>query len=286
MHGRHGGVPGRFDGIEPGKGLQGVEARHAVHAGTRRQARKHRGNQAVNVKERHDVEATITRFKRQARPDMGCRGADIGLRQGHDLGPRGRAGGMEHQRDVVGLGTAGLKRVRGSGFFHDFQLETAGRRTFGNKELGDAHAEFAGNGDGIGITAAFHDQKPCAKIVEVKPELIGTVCRIERRGGRASADRNEGRGHFRPVGQDNRNPVSSSHARTVERDHGGVDLFAQVAIGHGNAVGRAKGLVFRRGGGEQSIDGKSVHTSIPGCCSPYLKRRLPAGNVTSGNINR
>ena len=39
--------------------------------------------------------------ERERRADMGGRGGEVGVRQRHQLRPRGRAGGVEQQRDVV-----------------------------------------------------------------------------------------------------------------------------------------------------------------------------------------
>src|SRR6266852_8206208 len=55
------------------------------------------------MKERHDVEASVTRTQFENLADAARRRANVGVRQRHDLRPRGRARRMQEYRDVVRL---------------------------------------------------------------------------------------------------------------------------------------------------------------------------------------
>ena len=70
VHRRHGRVPGRLGLVHPREEPERVEAGRAEHAGPGRDRRQHAGDQAVDVEQRHDVEADVGRRERQ-------RGADV-----------------------------------------------------------------------------------------------------------------------------------------------------------------------------------------------------------------
>src|SRR5438128_9737913 len=59
MHGRNCGVPGWSGFFHPLEESSCVETRSANHAGTRSQRRKQRAYQAMDMKERHDIQAPI-----------------------------------------------------------------------------------------------------------------------------------------------------------------------------------------------------------------------------------
>src|SRR5262245_34423123 len=61
MHGGHRGVPGRLPCFHPLKEGGHVETWGTHHTGTSRERRKHRTNEAVDVKEWHHVQASILR---------------------------------------------------------------------------------------------------------------------------------------------------------------------------------------------------------------------------------
>ena len=66
MHGGHRGVPGGIRFLEPGEEFQRIEAGRADHRRARRDAGQGGGDQPVDVKQRHDVEADIAGRQRQA----------------------------------------------------------------------------------------------------------------------------------------------------------------------------------------------------------------------------
>ena len=60
------------------------------------------GGQAVDVKQRHHVQAAIRRAERQDLGQHARRGVKVALRERDDLGLRGRARRVEHQTNVIG----------------------------------------------------------------------------------------------------------------------------------------------------------------------------------------
>ena len=59
VHGRHRRVPGRLGLVHPGKELERVEAGRAEHAAAGAERGQHRADQAVDMEQRHDVEAAV-----------------------------------------------------------------------------------------------------------------------------------------------------------------------------------------------------------------------------------
>ena len=94
-----------------------------------------------------------------------------------------------------------------------------------------------------------------ADIGEVELQLLGPIGRVERRGGGAGGDRDEGRGHLRPVRQDDGDAVVAAEAEAVERRGGGAHLRAQAAMGERGAPGRADGRRVVAAGGDPFDDG-------------------------------
>ena len=70
MHGGHSGVPSGLDFVHLAEELQGIEAAGAKNFTTLRQRRQDAGNQSVNVKERHDIQAAIGTAKARALSDV------------------------------------------------------------------------------------------------------------------------------------------------------------------------------------------------------------------------
>ena len=104
MHGRHRRVPGGLRLLHVGEELERIETRRAEHGAAARQRRGEAGDQPMNVEEGHHVEGAVALAKLEGGGDIVGRGPDIGVRQRHDLRPRGGARSVQDERDVVGLG--------------------------------------------------------------------------------------------------------------------------------------------------------------------------------------
>ena len=77
------------------------------------------------------------------------------------------------------------------------------------------------------------------QVVEVELELVGAVGRVERRGGGAAGDGDEGRRHLRPVRQHDRDPVAAADAERVQASHRLARERAQAAEGERGPLRRA-----------------------------------------------
>ena len=109
----------------------------------------------------------------------------------------------------------------------------------------------------------MHHQRLGLQIGQIEVEFIGAIGRVERCGGRTRANRDKGRGHFRAIGQYNRNTVIAANANAIQPRNGGASLVAQPGIGKRRAARRADG---RRGSGavgQKGIQG-CVHASLLG----------------------
>ena len=156
MHGRHGRVPSGVHFVHPAKKMQGIEAGGATDLAARRQRGQQAGDKSVNMEERHDVEGAIRVGERQGRADIARRGAHIALGQRHDLGTRGGARGVQHQRHVVRSGRFVLGRGKGSASPSQFERS---RTALGcGCEIGDSDAHALRNLDGGCGLASFDDE--------------------------------------------------------------------------------------------------------------------------------
>ena len=88
---------------QPGEEAEAVEAGRADNRSAGRDRGQHGGDQAVDVEQRHDIEADVVRRQLQRPADMARRGGEVGVAQRHDLRPRRGARGVQHEGDVVRL---------------------------------------------------------------------------------------------------------------------------------------------------------------------------------------
>ena len=252
VHGRHGGVPARRGLAQPAEDAHRVEAGRAPGAAARADAREHAGDQPVDVEQRHDVEATVAGRERQGGGDVGGGGADVALAQGHDLGPRGRAGGVQDERDVLRFGGTG---ARGRAADARFEGEGSGGSGVVGDEFDDRDAAAGGGLAGWGIDALLDDQRGRIEVAQVEVEFVAAVAGVERRGGGGGGDGEEGGGHFGAVGQDDRDGVFAAEAEAVERLCRALNLRAQGGEGQRFALRRAEHGGLRGMRGEQVGDG-------------------------------
>ena len=116
---------------------------------TCRQGRQHAGDQAVNVKQRHDVEAAILGHKLQTVADVGGRRHQIALRERHDLGPRRGSRGVEHHGHIPGQSVTAVGCGRSCQLAVAWgQGEVACRLLWVGDQVNDAHAQLFSNGNG------------------------------------------------------------------------------------------------------------------------------------------
>ena len=139
------------------------------------------------------------------------------LRQRHDLRPRGGAGGVEDQRDVVAprprpgraAGLPGARRKAGT----RRRRASAPGISVNSGTPSLCAASTAGD-----VAAGLDDQRLGAEIAEVEFEFLGAVGGVQRRRGRAGRHGEKRRRHFRPVRQHDGDPIAAPDAnRSAQR---------------------------------------------------------------------
>ena len=239
MHRRHRGVPGRGRLGHPPKELQRVEARSAEHRAAGVQGSQHGRDQAVNVKQRHDVETTVLGAEGQAPRHASGGRADVGVAQRNELGPRRRPRSVEHECCFAGLREArrvGLPANRVAG-----QLERPGGALGDRLQLGDRDAELAGRGAcrRVGVIRVDH-QQPGAEVRQVKVALFLAVSRVEGRRRGPGSDTDERARHLGSVGKHDGDGVAAPDAELVQPGDGLRRLSPERVVGHRAATGGAE----------------------------------------------
>ena len=153
--------------------------------------RQHGGDQAVDVKERHHVEAAIGGPEREAARDVRRRGAQVALRERDHLRTRRGARGVEHEREAG--------RARGSNApatsswpragSAPAQLEPAGCRAGADDDVGHRNAARRRHPARRVPLARRHQQQRGVQIVEVEGQLGLGVGGVERRARAVSRHR-------------------------------------------------------------------------------------------------
>ena len=169
--------------IEPVEEAQRVEARRADDAAAGGERGEHRRDQAVDVEQRHDVEAAVVGVERRAsrryaRPrPPGWRGCS-----GTIFGPRGGARGVQHaarrrrpraSRPATALPIASPSSLNDAG----------GSRRRGVDEPQDRDAEPLGDRDRRAGLRPRRRRSPWRRCRQVEVELLRAVGGIERRRG-------------------------------------------------------------------------------------------------------
>ena len=127
--------------------------------------------------------------ERERRADVAAEAARFGVAERHDLGPRGRARGVQHQRDVVGLRPARRRPVRRPHRGRRSSNTPAGapRRHASSRTGMPCRSRDRARGPLVG--ARLDDQRLGAEVGQIELELVGAIGGIERGGGRAGRDR-------------------------------------------------------------------------------------------------
>ena len=79
MHGGHAGIPGGPYFLQPIKKFQGIKTRRAADTGPGMHRAQHGGDEAVDMKQGHDIETSIRRSERQGLGNIARRCTDISL---------------------------------------------------------------------------------------------------------------------------------------------------------------------------------------------------------------
>ena len=171
----------------------------------------------------------------ERRRDVARRGAEIAVRQRDDLGPRGRARGVQHAaRRRPDCGSESPLRAPIGCLPSDRVLAGGARRAADEVEAADT--DFAG--DCARRPLVLRRQQQClgVEVGQVEPELVGPVRGIERRADGTAHHGHRGARHFGTVGQDHGDPVPRADASAAQAGDGRVDLPLQRRAGERRAV--------------------------------------------------
>ncbi len=255
VHGRDRGIPSGLELIQPFEETRRVEPGSAHHARARGQRREQGGRQAVDVEQRHHVQAPVRRREFERARDVPRRVAQVGVRQRHLLGPRRCARGVQHQRHIPVLGR--LERP----LHATLDAERARRFLLERIQIEDVDPARLRRGDRRRHRSALDDQCPGLEIGKVEIELRLAVSRVERSAHRARRDGKERRRHLRSIRQYDGDPAAAPDSPRLERGPRPVDLRKQPGVTQGRAARRQQRRRIRsrcRPSLEQPADGTGI----------------------------
>ena len=151
-----------------------------MNTGASPHGREHGPDKSVNMEQGHDVESPVIGRKSEAPGNVRGRGGEIVPRQGHDLGSRRGSRGVQDECCSGIMGDRATAR-----FLAQAQREGTGPRVLRDTNFGQSHAQIAGHGDGVGSGPLLDNQQPGIEILEIEPELVPAIGRIEWCGGEA-----------------------------------------------------------------------------------------------------
>jgi len=232
---RDGGVPGGPVDPEPAEKILGPESGGTDDTSAGGERGQQAGDEAVNMEERHDAEASVPGFKAEAFGDVSRRSGQVDPGEGNELGFRRRPRRMEEKRDAFRRREPFAAGPDGR---REGEPERAGFLFRTGFELDDRNSERPGRVDGDAFCPGLDDQGARFEVGQVEIELRPRIVRIERgRGGRGHRGE-EGDGHFGAVGKDDGGAVVRSEA-------GGAESFPRLSD-DGLQTGVGKRLSARR----------------------------------------
>ena len=204
MDGRHGGVPGCLEFLEPAEEPRGVESGCADQPGAGRHGSERRSDQAMDMEERHHVQATVGGSQAQRGADVSRRGRYVAMGQGNPLGPGRRPRRMQDKGDVS-LARQSLRSCRGP--FRTVEEEFPGLAAGHRDKLDHRDSEPSCRIPRRRPHAAADHQGARIQVVQVEIEFGCRVIRVQGSKGGRRAEHQEGSRQFRPITQDNRDPI-------------------------------------------------------------------------------
>ncbi|OJU35201.1 MAG: hypothetical protein BGN94_17355 [Rhizobiales bacterium 68-8] len=252
QHGRHRlepGRPERRDAVEEGVGRDGAgEGDRAA----RIERREQQVDQRADMEHRHHGEPDVVRPEPERAGDVPRRGDEVAHAERHPLRRAGRAGGMQHQRDAVGVvGTGG--GARGTCFVDD-QVEGAGGRIRPRHQPDHRQAGAAGSLGRDRVGVAEDQQMGCRRLLQDAGGFLRGIGGVDGHDRCDARDRQDGDRRLGRVGQDRRHTRAGAHAGAGERGRRLVDdaeKLREGAVGppmrtQRHAPGIAAGMVAQR----------------------------------------
>ena len=209
--------------------------------------REQRRHQAVDVEERHDVEAAVVGRELERRARCCAREATrlacaSGTSFGREVVPE------VWRRSATSSSLAGVAVARGRGWPSRRRVRSPGSpaRTRSSTPAGISGAGGAG-GDDQGLRT---------EVFEVEEDLGVRVGGVEGGGAAVAGHTEEGERHQWPVGEDDADAVGGGNAGAGELSAEAVDLAADGVVAQGEAAGRGDGRRAGVAGGEEVKKGR------------------------------
>ena len=239
MHGRHGAVVRRLQLVEPAVELERIEARSAHDGRAGRQRSEQAGHDAVDVEQRHHVRAS-------GRHGVSCRWAAMLRAEAARLRCRkGTIFGREVVPDVWSTSAWSSPVGRRS------LVEEAGREPAANEIDRRDPAPCTMDRDRrprvrqpqppVMLLDGDHCRR--AEIIEVEPELVFAVLRVQ---GRRASDRHDGeedQRHLRPVGEHDGDAIARAEPGAAQLHRRGGRLHGPAS--RGRSIGRRRSIRAR-----------------------------------------
>ena len=160
----------------------------------RGQRREQPCEQAVYVEERHHEVAAVAGGQGVGAGDVGHGGGEVGVRERDGFGAAGGAAGVQHERDVGGLGLRERLRARAVELARLVEVECDAVPV--PVTFGDGGMVGAGGADGgavLFVGALWDEGERGAEVVDVEFEFVLFVGRVEwSRDGALAGSREEG----------------------------------------------------------------------------------------------
>ena len=239
VHGRHGGVPGGLHLVEPGEELERVEARAcstpappAASEASVAAMRPWMWNSGMMLRQ------TSSGPSASVSPMWRAEAVTLRWQERHDLRARRWCPEVWSTSAVSsGVGEAALRAALRRGARRRASVNAPAPCSRSGLSSSDRDAELPRDGERRRAPSPRCDARAPSRleVAQVELELLGAIGGVERRGGGARADADEGRRHLRPVGQHDRDPIVPPDAEAVQR----LDRAAARATGgRGSGAGR------------------------------------------------
>ena len=221
MQRRHRGIPRRAVLVRDTPEREGIEPFRHHHHAPRRQGRQCGRHEPMNMKQGHRTERHVVRREGVAASDVPGGNRQVRMRQRHSLRSARAATRVQHQRDIVRRRRDEGLPSRPIGDRHVARRRDRDRED-ANPITGRAARRFR--------TVRGNDQHASVGVLEVKPEFVLFVRRIEGRGaprGRGGEKRHD---HRQAVRQRDRDAVASPDSDRGERLGESLHLAAERAV--------------------------------------------------------
>ena len=205
---------------------QRTELRRHDDGAAGRQRGERRRDKAMHVEQRHDAERDIVGAEPIAARDVARRDGQVRVGERHALGTSGTAARVQNERDVAHRGRR-RRAVRAVGR-RPGDLHRAARIHL-DRQDGNA---IAGRAPGLLRAGRRKEQHAGVGVLEVEPELVFLVTRIERRRGSGHRRREKRDDRRQAVGQRHADAIAPPDAGRRKRGRDCLDLRSQPAVAH------------------------------------------------------